>query len=101
MSDRTAQLQKMLQQQPNDPFLVYAMAMEDKKTDAAKALAGFNRTIELDPGYCYAYFQLGQTLESTGDVAGARSAYERGIAAAEKKGDAHARSEIAGAMEVL
>ena len=102
MSDRTAQLQQMLERTPNDPFLVYALAMEHKKVgDAPAALAGFEKTIEIDPGYCYAYYQLGLTHESLGDTATARVSYERGIAAAVKKGDAHAQGEIQAALDML
>jgi tetratricopeptide (TPR) repeat protein len=92
----------MLEKSPNDPFLLYGIAMEHKKAgDTARALEFLNRTIATDPGYCYAYYQQGQVREMVGDEAGARQAYEAGIAAATKKGDAHARGELEAALELL
>ena len=101
-NDRMQQLQRMLEKSPDDPFLLYGIAMEHKKLgDAARAIEYFDRTIAVDPGYCYAYYQRGQTLEQTGDDAGAKAAYRAGIDAAVKKGDAHARSELEAALDLL
>jgi tetratricopeptide (TPR) repeat protein len=92
----------MLEKSPNDPFLLYGIAMEHKKAgDAARALEFLDRTIATDPGYCYAYYQQGQVREMAGDEAGARQAYEAGIGAATKKGDAHSRGELEAALELL
>lgn len=102
MPTRLEQLQSMLAKEPNDPFLLYGIAMEYKKqNDTASALDYFRRTIAADAGYCYAYYQMGQTLESTGDTAAAKKAYTDGIAAARVKGDHHAASEIVGALEMI
>jgi predicted TPR repeat methyltransferase len=98
---RAQKLQAMLAQTPDDPFLLYALAMEMKKTDTAEALQLLERTIAIDPKQCYAYFQLGQTHESAGDTDSAKAAYTRGIAAADKFGDSHAKEEIAAALAML
>jgi tetratricopeptide (TPR) repeat protein len=92
----------MLAKTPNDPFLLYGIALEHKKAgDTAQALEFLDRTIATDPGYCYAYYQQGQVREMAGDEAGAREAYRAGIEASTKKGDAHARSEIEAALDLL
>jgi tetratricopeptide (TPR) repeat protein len=99
---RMQQLQQMLEQAPADAFLLYGIAMEHKKSgDAARAVEYFDRTIQVDPGYCYAYYQRGQVLESRGDEEAARQAYRAGIEAAVKNGDAHARSELEAALDLL
>ena len=98
---RLEKLHKFLAATPNDPFLLYAIALEHKKTDPPKAIEYLNKTLVADPLYCYAYFQLGQVYEQTGDVDAARKAYTDGIAAAQKAGDAHAQSEIAGALAMI
>ena len=55
-SDRMRKLEAMLAQQPTDPFLLYSLGMEHKKAnDLAAALSFFDRTLQADPGYCYAY----------------------------------------------
>lgn len=101
-SDRMRQLQQMLEKTPDDPFLLYGIAMEYKKAgETGRAVEFFDRTIGVDPGYCYAYYQRGQVLESDGDEDAARQAYRDGIEAATKKGDAHARGELEAALELL
>jgi tetratricopeptide (TPR) repeat protein len=102
VSDRLEKLTKMLEREPNDTFLIYGLALEHKKLgDSARAIELLDRVIQLDPGYCYAYFQKGAVLESTGDNDAAKSVYLTGIDAAKKKGDAHAQGEIEGALSML
>ena len=101
-SDRLAKLQTMLDRQPGDTFVLYAIALEHKKAgDNDRAVAFLDKVIQFDPGYCYAYFQKGQALENTGDLPAAKQAYEAGIAAARAKGDAHALSELQGALQMI
>ena len=92
----------MLAKTPSDAFLLYGIALEHKKLgDAPAAIEFLDQVIAADPGYCYAYHQKGLVNESTGDVEAAKSAYRAGIAAAEKKGDAHAREEISAALSMI
>jgi Flp pilus assembly protein TadD len=96
------QLQTMLLKAPDDTFLLYGVGMEHKKAgDTARAVEFFDRVIQIDPGYCYAYYQRGQALEIAADEDGARAAYRQGIEAATKKGDAHARGELEAALDLL
>ena len=102
MSDKLPKLQAMLEKQPNDPFLLYGIAMEHKKmNDHATALSFLDRCIAVDPNYCYAYFQRGQICEITGDFDAAKRSYNDGIVAARRVGDAHAQSELEGALSML
>jgi tetratricopeptide (TPR) repeat protein len=100
--DRLHQLQAMLQKSPNDTFLLYGLAMEYKKKEQPKtALEYLQRVIEVDPLYCYAYYQQGQILENQGEQEPARQAYQQGIEAAGRKGDAHAQQEMRSALSML
>jgi Tfp pilus assembly protein PilF len=102
MSDRMRHLQQMLQRQPDDPFLLYGVAMEHKKEgDAVAALDYLRRVTKKDPNYCYAYYHRGLVHESPGDPDAARTAYQEGIEAADRAGDAHARGELEAALEML
>ena len=102
MSEKLPKLQAMLEKQPNDPFLLYGIAMEHKKLkDHAQVIAFLDRCIAADPNYCYAYFQRGQICEITGDFEAARRSYNDGIAAAKRTGDAHAQSELEGALAMM
>ena len=96
------QLQKMLQRQPDDPFLLYGLAMEHKKAnDLTGALQWLDRVLQNDPNYCYAYYQRGQVHELAGDADAARKAYREGIEAAARAGDAHARTELEAALSLV
>src|SRR5687767_9873448 len=102
VSERLEKLQKMLEREPDDTFLIYGLALEHKKLgDHARAIELLDRVIQLDPGYCYAYFQKGAVLESTGESESAKSVYRTGIDAAKKKGDAHAQGEIEAALSMI
>lgn len=102
MSERLNKILALLEQSPRDTFLLYAAGMECKKLkDFPRALEFFRRTTEIDPGYCYAYYQQGQTHELAGDPAAAVAAYRAGIAAAEKANDPHARGEIEAALAMI
>lgn len=63
-----------------------------------EALAEFVTILNTDPAYSAAYFHGGQTLEKLGRLDEARQFYRRGIAAT---GDAHARSEMQAALDIL
>jgi Flp pilus assembly protein TadD len=102
MTDRMRQLQRMLEQQPDDAFLLYGMAMEHKKEgDAAAALEYLGRVTLKDPNHSYAYYQRGLVHESQGDTEAARRSYREGIEAADRSGDAHARGELEAALDML
>lgn len=100
--NRTVQLLKLLEKEPNDAFLLYGLALECKKAgNAAEAVVYLDRVIAVDAGYCYAYHQKGLILESTGDLEAAKTAYRQGIDAARRKGDSHAQSEIEAALSMI
>jgi len=102
MSTRLEQLQKMLEREPNDTFLLYGIAMEHKKSgDDKTALQMLEKVLQIEPGHGYAYYQRGQIMEMSGDLSGAKQAYTDGIAAAVKSGDTHARGELEGALSQL
>jgi tetratricopeptide (TPR) repeat protein len=101
-SRRLQQLEKMLEREPNDPFVLYGIALEYKKAnEPARAIEYLDRTLAVDPAYCYAYFQRGQVQESQGQIESARRTYRDGIEAARRKGDAHAQGELEGALQML
>jgi tetratricopeptide (TPR) repeat protein len=99
---RLDKLRTMLEKSPGDTFLLYAIALEHRKSgDAKSAMEYLDKVIQHDWGYCYAYHQKGQLLESTGDLPAAREAYRQGIDAAARKGDQHAGQEIAAALAMI
>jgi Tfp pilus assembly protein PilF len=101
-SPRMEKLKQMLEKSPGDTFLLYAVALEYRKSgNNPSALEYLDQVILHDWGYCYAYHQKGLILESTGDTEAAKQAYRDGIIAANRKGDTHAAQEIAAALGMI
>jgi Tfp pilus assembly protein PilF len=101
-TDRMQKLQSMLEKDPADPFLYFALGMEHKKAgNTAEAVAWFNKTLEKDPGYCVAYHQAALAYEDGGDIEAAKRTYGEGIAVARAKGDNHAADEMEAALSMI
>jgi predicted Zn-dependent protease len=62
--------------------------------DRAAAIEELHRATGFDTDYSAAWKLLGKMLAETGDTVGAAAAYERGIAAASKRGDKQAEKEM-------
>lgn len=100
--NRRQKLEDLLQREPNDPFLLFGLAMEDLRE--GKANDGINRLIalaEAHPNYSAAYLQLGQALVGVGRDDEAKRWLEQGIAAAQRAGDTHAAGEMHGLLLTL
>ncbi len=96
MTDRLDQLHRLHEADPLDPFLTYGIALEHGKSGRfEEALTWLDRTLGLDPAYCYAYFQKAKMYGELGRDDDARAVLAEGMAAATKAGDDHARSEMA------
>lgn len=92
-------LNQLLAESPSNTFARYGLAMEYVKSgDLGRAMDQFNAVLSTDPAYAAAYFHGGQALEKLGRFNDARDFYRRGIAAT---GDAHARSELQAALDIL
>lgn len=101
-STRLEILKNMVAERPEDSFLRYGLAMEYRNSgDNERAMDEFNSLMASAPDYVPAYFHAGQTLERLGRSEDAREVYRRGIEAATRKGDQHARSELEGALDLL
>jgi len=101
-SDRLQKLQAMLSHSPQDAFLLYALGMEHKKrSEFSAALGYFAQVIARDPDHCPAYQQVALTHQEAGDPQAARNSLLAGIAAAQRKGDAHEADEMQAALTEL
>ncbi len=95
MENRLEFLQAFHEKDPNDTFVTYGLAMEYAKlNNLEEALGWLSKTIELDADYAYAYYQKARLLSETGKNEAATETISEGLAAAERKGDAHAAEEL-------
>src|SRR5947209_3042731 len=94
---RKEQLEAMLADDPNDPFLRYGLAMEYVSAgDHGKAAECFRDLLAVAPDYVPAYLQAGQALVRLSQPDAARDVWARGVAVARGKGDTHAAEEMQG-----
>jgi tetratricopeptide (TPR) repeat protein len=101
-ADRLENLKNLVAQNPSDPFLLYGLAMEYRRLgELEAAIELFADLVARNPDYVPAYFQYGQALERAGKSDDAKAVYTQGIAAATRKGDRHASSELSGALDLL
>jgi tetratricopeptide (TPR) repeat protein len=90
---------EMLAEEPNDPELRYALAMEYASAgEEENALGCFRELSGSIPEYVPAYYQIAQTLVRMGRPEDVRPVVEKGIAMARSKGDHHAADELQGLL---
>ncbi|HUK47203.1 MAG TPA: tetratricopeptide repeat protein [Terriglobales bacterium] len=100
--DRIAMLNEILAQDPNNAFARYGLAMEYSNSGKAdQALEEFEKLLSANPDYAAGYFMAAQTLMKSERKGEAREMLERGIVAAQRKGDSHAASEMQGMLEEI
>jgi tetratricopeptide (TPR) repeat protein len=100
--DRIQMLTQVVNENPNDAFARYGLAMEySKANDVETAMQHFNRLVELHPDYAAGYFMAAQLLARVGRTDEARAYLTNGIAAAARTGNAHAKGEMEGMLEEL
>ncbi|MGI6455695.1 MAG: tetratricopeptide repeat protein [bacterium] len=95
-------LQEMVDQDPNDDFARYGLALELKKSGHVDgALAQLNELIARHPNYVPAYFMSGQYLAEEDRIEEAKLRLQQGIEVAERVGDRHAHAEMQDYLESL
>ena len=96
------QLEQLLQSDPDDVFLQYALAKARvSEGDLEGGLDQFQFVIDHHPDYVPAYFQKAQALAENERPDEARVIVTMGIHVARKVGDRHAESEMIEFLEAL
>ncbi len=99
---RTAKLQELLKNNPDDVFLNFGLAMELlKENRQEEAIAQFDRVLDLDPNYVSAYIQKGNALIRLGRKDQAKETLAAGIAAAKAAGDMHIADQAQRVLDTL
>jgi thioredoxin-like negative regulator of GroEL len=92
---RRQMLEEFVAKKPDDAFSRYGLAMECVNGgDSAAANEHFRALLERNADYVPAYLMYAQMLARESRSEEARQVLSAGIAAAGKKGDQHARSEM-------
>lgn len=100
--DRLTRLKALVEENPQDRFARYGLAMElASQSRLEESLGEFQALMSLDPDYVASYLQAGQILEKLNCVEEARDAYRKGMEVATRKGDMKTRGELESALELL
>ncbi len=99
---RLEKLLDFLRNEPNDEFLLYALATEYLRlNDTGKALEYYEKLINEHPDYVGTYYHLGKLYEALQRKDDAVNIYERGMKIALAKRDNHALAELRAVYEEL
>jgi tetratricopeptide (TPR) repeat protein len=101
-SNRLETLKSMVAQDPASAFARYGLAMEYVNLGRFdEAVEEFHSLIGSNPEYAAGYYHAGRTLERIGKTEEARAMYEKGNEVTTRTGDAHTRSELQAALDLL
>ncbi|HEX8425565.1 tetratricopeptide repeat protein [Hymenobacter sp.] len=101
METQPSRLQQLLafyQDEPNDPFTIYALATEYKATEPLRALEYFQKLLVEHPDYVGTYYHAGKLLEQIQKPEEAEKVYREGLRVSRQAGQMHAASELQQAL---
>ncbi|MBX2945480.1 MAG: tetratricopeptide repeat protein [Cyclobacteriaceae bacterium] len=98
---RIEQLLKYVEEDPNDSFSLYALALEYKKNNPIEALKLFRQLLINHPDYLPTYYQAGLMMEESGNINEALNLYGQGIGLARKQNDMGTLKELQAAYNLL
>lgn len=91
-----------LQNNPNDVFTKFALALELLKAgEVTKAKVLFESVLKQDPEYTGVYYHLGKLYQSSGRNKDAAALFQKGIEVADKQGKNRTKSELQEALITL
>ena len=95
MSNRIHDLNNLIKEDPDDPFLYYALGLEyHNEGYQDMALLMFTLVIRKFPDYLPVYYQAARLQVELGDQDMAKKTFRDGIALAEKKSDLQTLQEL-------
>jgi Tfp pilus assembly protein PilF len=69
----------MLEEEPNDPFLIYAIGTELLSSDASQARVYFEKLLTEYPDYAGTYYHVAQLYADLGEREKCIASYEKGL----------------------
>lgn len=100
--ERYHQIQKMLEEQPNDDFLHYALALECiNMGQVSEGIDILEKLREKSPDYLGLYYKLANTYSLTGKHDKAVETFKAGIRLADDQQEFKTRNELKQALSLL
>lgn len=98
---RLEQLHQFLNEDPQDPFNIYALAVEYQKHDSSQALRYFEQLTREHENYLPVYYMLGKFYANQGNTESAIAVFEKGIEKAREQKDVKTQRELRSALDEL
>lgn len=99
LNQRLEQLLDFLKQEPQDAFLLYAIALEYLKNDTKKAVIYFEKLLKEQPKYTATYYQLAALYIDMEELEKAKNVFEQGIEICKEAGEQKNFEELKQAYE--
>jgi tetratricopeptide (TPR) repeat protein len=100
--DRMTTLQAMMRDKPDDPFLIFALALEYKSAgDHVESRVYFERLVNKHPDYVPTYYQYGKMEEENSNIEVATKLYKLGIEKAKAANDTKTVRELQQAIDMM
>lgn len=100
--NRLEKLLEFLKNEPDDEFLLYALATEYLRLNQTDmALTYYEKLVNEHPGYVGTYYHLGKLYEALNRKEDALQTYQDGMKTAREARDNHALSELMGVYNEL
>ena len=101
-NSRLDKLLEMLEKQPRDPFLLYAVGFEyEAAGQDGLAMEYYSLILQHQPGYLPVYYQAGLLQANMGNSAGAIELLNKGIELAKLHKDKKTENELRMALEEM
>jgi tetratricopeptide (TPR) repeat protein len=91
---RLKQLLQFWQEDPNDPFTLYALATEYRPTDPNKALFYYEKLLAEHPGYVGTYYHAAKLYAELGQANKAEDTFKKGLEVSQQAGHRNAYREL-------
>lgn len=99
---RIDQIKELLKEDPNDPFLSYAMACElEKENEIQEAIEWLEKIRSTSPNYYGLYYKLGGLYEALGNPEAAKNIYEEGVIVCSELKEDKIKSELLQALSLM
>ena len=98
---RIKMLKKYMEENPDDPFNIYALALEYFDQDVEISKAYFDKLITNFPDYLPTYYHAANLYLELDDIEGAKKLYNKGIVLARKQGDINTLDELQNVLNTL
>lgn len=100
-TDRLEHLLSFLKEDANDPFTLYALALEYRHFDDQEALKYFNELLTNHPDYLGTYYHAAELLQELGNKQKAAETYMAGLELARELDDHKTHQELQNAYNQL